>query len=246
MITTIIYGFISGFALLIGAVLGIYLKIPKKTVALIMAFGSGVLISSLSIDLMTEAFETSGVFLYVSLGFSLGAFIFVIGDYLVDNMGATHRKKAGLTENTNTENTSGMAIFLGTLLDGIPESLVMGTAIASGSNASIAFVVAVFLSNFPEGISGTIAMRNSGYSIRKILSLWLSMLILTVLFALIGYVCLGNLSNHFKAIAMAFASGAILAMLSDCMLPEAYKEGGKLTGIFVALGFLTAFIISNI
>jgi len=242
--TVLLYGFLSGVALVVGAIMGIYLQMPKKLVAAIMAFGSGVLISSLSIDLMTDAFETSGNILYISLGFIVGALIFVLGDYVVDSMGADNRKKAALTSDA-AENSSGTAIFLGTLLDGIPESLVMGAALASGSSAGFVFVIAVFLSNLPEGISGTIAMRNSGFSTLKILMLWFGLLLLTMLFTVIGFYFLGNSSVHFNAIAMAFASGAILAMLSDCMLPEAYKEGGIFTGILVAFGFLTAFVLTN-
>jgi ZIP family zinc transporter len=245
MNNAIFYGFLSGFALLLGSFIGLYLKISKKQIALIMAFGCGVLISSLSVDLMTEAFELSKDTIVVGVAFLLGAIIFVCGDYLIDKIGGEKRKSTKELNNIETENTSGNAILLGTLLDGIPESLVMGAALASGGNGGLVFVVAVFLSNFPEGISGTIAMKNSGMNKNKILFTWSLMVFVTIFFTVFGYKFLGTASNNFKAFSMAFASGAILAMLSDSMLPEAFKEGGKLTGIIVAAGFLVAFLLTN-
>jgi ZIP family zinc transporter len=242
----IVYGFLSGFALLLGSVIGLYIKVPKRVVALIMAFGCGVLISSLSVDLMTEAFEMSKQTYIIGLAFILGAVVFVGGDTLIDNIGGEKRKTSHLIVKQESTSNSGNAILLGTLLDGIPESLVMGAALAKGGGAGLVFVAAVFLSNFPEGIAGTIAMKNAGMSSVKILAIWISMLAATMLFTLIGYQYLGNASDHFKAFAMSFASGAILAMLSDSMLPEAFKESGKLTGIVVAMGFLIAFLLTNI
>ena len=246
MENAILYGFLSGFALLLGSIIGLYLPIPKRVVALIMAFGCGVLISSLSVDLMTEAFEMSKQTYLIGFAFLIGAIIYVFGDYLLDRKGNIKRKSTTIIAEPENESTSGNAILLGTLLDGIPESLVMGAALATGGSGGIVFVAAVFLSNFPEGISGTIAMKNSGMSRIKILAIWASMLVATLLFTIIGYQYLGNASNHFKAFAMSFASGAILAMLSDSMLPEAFKDGGKLTGIIVAAGFLIAFLLTNL
>lgn len=244
MSSALLYGFLSGFALFLGSLVGLYLSIPKKWVALIMAFGCGILISSLSIDLMTEAFELNENPYLVGMAFILGAIVFVVGDYLIDKLGGEKRKSAA--ENNHSELTSGNAILLGTLLDGIPESLVMGSSLAVGGGNGIVFVVAVFLSNFPEGISGTIAMKNSGMGKIKILLIWSSMVMATLLFTVIGYQFLGSASSEFKAFAMAFASGAILAMLSDSMLPESFKEGGELTGLAVAIGFLIAFLLTNL
>ena len=247
MYIALLYGFLSGFALFIGSLVGLYLKIPKKWIALIMAFGCGVLISSLSIDLMTEAFELSKKIYLISIAFLLGSVTFIGGDYFIDHIGGEERKSTSHTPSPDAEKpTSGNAILLGTLLDGIPESLVMGSALAAGGSSGIVFVIAVFLSNFPEGISGTIAMKNSGMSKDKILAIWLSMIVATIAFTIIGFLFLGNASQEFKSFAMAFASGAILAMLSDSMLPEAFKEGGNTTGLFVSAGFLVAFILTNL
>jgi ZIP family zinc transporter len=241
----LLYGFLSGVALLIGSFVGLYLKIPQRNIAQIMAFGSGVLISALSIDLMSEAFEITEKTMLVSFSFLAGALVFVGGDMAVDSIGAEFRKSTLIDPNVVSNGNSGMAILLGTLLDGIPESLVMGATLSVGGTGGLVFVAAVFLSNFPEGISGTIAMKNSGMSSIKIIGIWVIMLLVTILCTVVGYQFLGNAPSEFRAASMAFASGAILAMLSDTMLPESFKEGGKLTGIFVVIGFLVAFLVSK-
>ncbi|MCC7245056.1 MAG: hypothetical protein IT269_05230 [Saprospiraceae bacterium] len=250
----ILYGFISGFALLLGSLAGLYLRMPHRVIALIMAFGCGVLTSALSIDLMSDAFEATDKPLIVGVSFLAGALMFVVGDALIDSLGGQERKTVvhkqhrhhDTTEEPTEKSASGNAILLGTLLDGIPESLVMGATLAIGGTGGLVFVAAVFLSNFPEGISGSIAMKNNHMKPLRILAIWGSMVVVTMICTAIGYHFLGDAPAEFKAASMAFASGAILAMLSDTMFPEAFREGGRLTGFVVAAGFLTAFLLTKV
>lgn len=248
----ILLGSISGGALLIGSMIGLYCPLPKRVMAIIMAFGSGVLISALSIDLMSDAFEMSRDALLLSICFLAGAAVFVLGDMWVDKLGGNKRKIAHIPATYDTseeeENTSGIAILLGTILDGIPESLVMGATLAmdTSNTGGLVFVAAVFLSNFPEGISGTLAMKQSQYSNKNILFTWGLMMLITIVFTIIGYTFLGNSPNEIKVGFMTFASGAILAMLCDSLLPEAFKVGGKWTGFAGACGFITAFLLSKL
>jgi ZIP family zinc transporter len=250
MIATILAGLISSGAILLGALLGLYLKIGHKTIAAIMAFGTGVLISALSIDLMNEGFEQSQEPFMMGLSFFAGAFVFVLGDYFIDNNGGKFRKSShGMEQNLkrdNPEESSGGAIFLGTLLDGIPESFVVGASIAAGGASGFVFIVAVFLSNLPEGMSGTVSMKMSGMSTRKVIFLWLATLVVTVLSTIGGYLFLGDASPVVKASMMAFASGAILAMLCDTMIPEAFKFDGRFVALITVAGFLLAFILSKV
>ncbi len=250
MLETIFAGLISGGAILLGALLGLYLKVGHKTIAAIMAFGAGVLISALSIDLMNEGFEQSKEPLVMGLSFLAGALVFVLGDYFVDNKGGKFRKSThGMEQNLksdNPEESSGSAIFLGTLLDGIPESFVVGASVAAGGAGGFVFIAAVFLSNLPEGMSGTVSMKMSGMSTRNILLLWLGTLVVTVLSAIGGYLFLGNASPAVNASIMAFASGAILAMLCDTMIPEAFKFDGRFVALITVTGFLLAFMLSKI
>ncbi|MDR1762034.1 MAG: hypothetical protein LBR55_06250 [Bacteroidales bacterium] len=250
MFETVFAGLISGGAILLGALLGLYLKIGHKMIAVIMAFGAGVLISALSIDLMNEGFEQSQNPFMMGLFFLLGALVFVLGDYFIDNNGGKFRKSThGIEQNLksdNPEESSGGAIFLGTLLDGIPESFVVGASVAAGGASGLVFIIAVFLSNLPEGMAGTISMKMSGMTARNIIFLWLATLMVTVLSAIGGYLFLGNTSLVTNASIMAFASGAILAMLCDTMIPEAFKFGGRFVALITVIGFLMAFMLSKI
>lgn len=249
MFQAALLGFISGSAVLIGALFGLYLKLNNKLIATIMAFGGGVLISALSIDLMSDAFDKSHDQLVIGLSFLAGAIVFVGGDYLIDKKGGHFRKRGhGLTEKTKNddpESNSGTAILLGTLLDGIPESFVVGASVAVGGNAGLVFMTAVFLSNLPEGMSGTLGMKMAGMSTKSILILWVITLIVTILSSMGGYAFLGDSSPSLHAGTMAFASGAILAMLCDTMIPEAFKYGGRTVALVTVTGFLIAFLLSK-
>ena len=250
MLDAALIGLLSGSAVLIGALLGLYLKLGNKLIAIIMAFGAGVLISALSIDLMNDAFDKSQDPLSIGLSFIGGALAFVLGDYFIDKSGGYFRKRShGIIEEQkakNSQDSSGTAILLGTLLDGIPESFVVGASIAIGGSAGMVFVIAVFLSNLPEGMSGSIGMKMAGMSTKSILLLWIVTLLVTVLSSMAGYAFLGNSSPLIHSAIMAFASGAILAMLCDTMIPEAFKFGGRFVALVTVIGFFLAFTLSKV
>ncbi len=214
-----------------------------------MAFGSGVLISALSIDLMEEAHSTGGI-LAVSIGFALGGLFFVAGDFLVDNSGGHFRKSAHGNHHASKKSQaltiSGTALLLGALLDGIPESAAIGMNLLKGANMGVLLLAAVFLSNIPEGISGAVGMKQAGKSKSHILWIWFIVVVASGFASLIGYQFLGGLSEQYKAAAMAFAAGAILAMLTDTMIPEAFENGGRFVALMAVCGFLVAFIISRL
>ncbi|MBK5263078.1 MAG: ZIP family zinc transporter [Peptostreptococcaceae bacterium] len=253
MIIAGIYGLIGGAALFIGALFGIYVKnIPKGLVGVIMAFGSGVLISALTFNLMEKAYQSGGLN-SVSIGFISGALLFVGGDYLIDSCGGYFRKiwhgeryiaKKGTVNNSKQVN-SGFAIFLGAILDGIPESAAIGIGLAAGKGIGLSMLVAVFLSNLPEGISGALGMKKSGKSNIYIMTVWCITIAICSGAAMLGYSILGDASPDIIAITLALAAGAILAMIADTMMPEAFEEGGRFVALVTATGFLLTFIVSH-
>ena len=254
MIIAGIYGLIGGAALFIGALFGIYVKnIPKRVVGVFMAFGSGVLISALTFDLMEKAYQSGG-FDSVSIGFISGALLFVGGDYLIDSCGGHFRKlwhgkrhvaKKGTVNNSKLVN-SGFAIFLGALLDGIPESAAIGIGLAAGQGIGLSMLVAVFLSGLPEGISGALGMKKSGKSNIYIMTVWGITIAVCGGAAMLGYTLLGHASPDIIATTLALAAGAILAMIADTMMPEAFEESGRFVALVTVIGFLIAFIVSHI
>ena len=138
---------------------------------------------------------------------------------------------------------SGLPILLGAVLDGIPESLVLGITLATGDAVSTAFVVAVFVSNLPESLASTRGLLTMGYAPRTVLRLWLSVAVMSSVFAAAGAI-LDGLDQTVVAVVQSFAAGALLALIADSLLPEAYRDSGLRTGLFVVLGFSLAFALT--
>jgi ZIP family zinc transporter len=237
----LLWGLVASSSLLIGGALALKLPIGTRVLGLIMAFGAGVLISAVAFELVEEAFNTSSGEGDIALGLFLGAGVFFGGDTLIDRLGGSERKRSS---RSSEDAGSPLAIVLGIVLDGIPESLVLGLTIVSGGSVSAAFLVAVFLSNLPEAIAATAGLKQSGWSPSRILGLWALVMAVSGLAAVVGYVALDSAAPDTIALVLAFAGGAILTMLADTMMPEAFQYGGPLVGIFTTFGFALAFTIS--
>ncbi len=234
------WGFVSAGSLLIGAALALRIKFSGRVIGYVMAFGVGALISSVSFELVAEAFETANGLPVVGLGVAAGALVYFFGDVMIEKLGGRNHK-----DPTTDESGSGLAILLGTILDGIPESVVIGLSLAGGQMVSAAMVVAVFLSNIPEAISASASLKKSGWKSRTIMGLWAVIVVVSALSSWAGFALLGNTSVLVQAFILAFAGGAILTMLADSMMPEAYRESGKVTGLIVVLGFCIAFAVAT-
>ncbi|WP_210491870.1 hypothetical protein [Patulibacter sp. SYSU D01012] len=241
MLEAAFWGFVGGFALLVGAVLGLRLGARQRLIGLVMAFGSGVLISALAFELTAEAFDQGGTDA-VAIGLAAGALAFFAGDWVVDRRGGEHRKRSGGEQSGG----SGAAIVVGAMLDGVPESMAIGISLLGGQGVSAAVVAAVFLSNVPESMSAAAGLRTAGRSVRWIMGLWLGVALLSALAAALGYGLLGGASADAKAFIQAFAAGAILTMLADTMMPEAFEHGGRTVGLLTVIGFAGAFLLSTI
>lgn len=232
-------GILAGGALLLGALIAWFFDVNIKVVASIMAFGAGVLIATLSFDLVTEAIELSGIWPTIS-GFAVGALAYVGINYLLDKYNVRNKRRKH--ENAGT----GSGIAVGTLLDGVPESLVLGLSMVAGQGVSIPVLVAVLISNIPEGLSSTAHFKNSGRSGRFIFWLWGSVTLIFGISSLVGYTILADASPDITGFVIALAAGAILAMVSDTMIPEAYKTEHNLTGLLATLGFLCSLTLSEL
>jgi ZIP family zinc transporter len=227
---------LASSSLIIGGLIGLWFRVEGRLLGIIMGFGAGVLISAVAYELVEEAYLTSPGNGAVFLGLAGGALAFYAGDAVIDNLGGENRKRA-----KGAVGGSALAIVLGIILDGIPESIVLGLTVLQGSGVSIAFLCAVFLSNLPEAVAATSGLKAGGWQPRSVMTLWVAVTLVAGLAALLGYVVLDGAAPRTIAIVNAFAGGAILTMLADTMMPEAFEQGGKTVGLVTTLGFAVAF-----
>lgn len=238
------WGLVAGSALVLGAAVAYLAAVPPRIVAAVMAFGSGVLISALSFDLMQEAFESGG-FAATAVGFLAGAAVYTAANIYISRRGGHDRKRSGNQQQQASEG-SGVAIAVGALLDGIPESIVIGVSLLAGQGVSLVAVAAVFLSNVPEGLSSAAGMRKAGRRAGYIFGVWGGIALASALAALIGYVAFAGVAPAYVAAVNAVAAGAILAMIADTMIPEAFETAHEYAGLITVAGFLAAFALSKL
>lgn len=239
------WGLTAGSALVAGAFIAWFVPIPRRLIAAIMAFGAGVLIASVAFELIDEAVTQGGLWPVVA-GLVGGAVLFSLANIALDRFGATHRKRSGEEQPAEHEDPgSGAAIALGALLDGIPESVVIGISLLAGGQVSAVTVAAIFISNIPEGLSSAAGMRRAGRSARYVFGVWGGIALLSGVAALTGFSLFEAASDGFVASTNAFAAGAILAMIVDTMIPESCETTPKGAGLFATFGFIAGLALSR-
>jgi ZIP family zinc transporter len=230
MIEATAWGAIAASSLLLGAVIALVREVQERVLGLVLAFGAGVLMSAVAFELVEDAFGLGSPL--VALGFAAGALTFFIGSEILS-------RQAG----ARGERSEGMAIVLGAVLDGIPESLVLGLSLLKGG-ISVPMLVAVLISNIPEGIGASADLRADGRSAPSILRLWTTVVVASGMAAGLGFVAFENAPPEWVGAVQTFAAGAIIAMLAESMIPEAYEKGGRAVGLATAFGFALSALLS--
>jgi ZIP family zinc transporter len=238
-----LWGLLAALSLVVGAAAAYGLRLNVRVTAGIMSFGCGVLISAVAYDLIFEGFRAGGIWPVIG-GAVMGSLAYAVANWLVSRQGARHRKRSG-DQQTRAEAGGGMSIAIGSLLDGIPESVVLGVSLLGGGGVSVPMFAAIFLSNFPEGLSSATGMKRAGRSKAYVFGLWTSIAIVSGLASLAGAAFLGNAPPGLTAVVQAVAAGALLTMVSDTMIPEAVEGEHGSAGFLVVVGLLIAFALSR-
>jgi ZIP family zinc transporter len=233
MINAFLFGLLATSSLVIGGIIASRISLKSKTIGIIMAFGAGTLISAVSYELIFEAVKMGKGTGFPAFGLFAGALTFFFSDMLIEKMGAKNHMEIKASGKSSLV----VPMVLAIILDGIPESIVIGLGIFEGGAVSIAMLVAVFISNMPEAIAGTTGMKTNGWSKGKILMLWGIIALICALASVAGFALFSGVSEEWLSFIQAFAGGAILIVLANSMMPESFEHGKKLAGIFTVLGF---------
>ncbi|HSU03272.1 MAG TPA: hypothetical protein VLK03_12035 [Nocardioides sp.] len=258
MVTSLVFGVIASSALVLGAIAGGRLEIPKKVLAAMLAFAAGALICALAFELFEDSYEKGGIW-RAALGLVAGAVVFTVisqrldklaeGDVAEDDgsekldMDAASAEKA--PSQASTSGAAGLALLAAVTLDGVPENVALGVSLGEGG-AGLALLVAIFVSNFPEALVGSASMRAQGRSQRFILGTWTVCAVLLTAAVVVGAGPLSNASDATLSLPLAFAAGAVIASLADTLMPEAYDQGGPTVALSTAAGFVLSFVLATL
>jgi ZIP family zinc transporter len=247
MIDAALLGLIAASSLLLGAGLAIVAPISSRIVGLVMAFGAGVLMSAVAYELVADALSDEPWLPLLVVAFAAGAVVFYLGSLLLDRITASGGDRRTLRRRGSEPSAAeaqGAAIVLGAVLDGIPESVVLGISLIGGGEFSLPMLLAVFISNVPEGLAASTDLSRGGMARGRILGLWGAVAIASAVAAAAGYGLLSQAPAHWVEAVQMFAAGAIIAMLAESMVPEAYERARRAVGLATAFGFAAAAILS--
>jgi zinc transporter, ZIP family len=240
------WGLLSASGLLIGAAGGFYAPLRHGTIARAMTFASGVLLAVVAVDLVVSARSATGL-RWTVLGLLCGAAIFSLVNWLLSRQGAQHRKRCGecVAQPEEAEQPgSGLAIAAGTFLDGMPEGVVLGLSVLHRGAPGLGTVAAFFLANIPEALSSSAGMRRAGRSARYVFGLWLGITLTIALAAALAGLLLRSTGPVVRATVESFAAGAILALVSETMIPEAFHGSPQFNGLLLVIGFVALMVVA--
>ena len=229
-----LWGWLAASSLLLGAAIGMLCRLSRKAVASVMAYGSGVLIAAICFEQLPDALRLGG-HLPSLAGMLCGGLVFVMASRWLESL-----------QSGSEGALVGLLIAAGAFLDGIPESLGLGLGLLDGGQVSLVMLVAIFLSNLPEGLASAASLRAEGRSRVWIIGLWGAIVMLSGLAAMAGPGLFVGLPDSWLAFVLGFSSGAVLCMLVDSMIPEAFAETHALTGLITLAGFMTALALDKV
>ncbi len=253
-----LFGAIATSALVLGALVGVRVRLPKQVLAAMLSFAAGALITALTFEMFEDSYEQGGIW-RAALSLAVGALVFTVISQRLDKMAEGHRKDDHGSEKLDTDaaavdapasaasvsGAAGVALLAAATLDGIPENLVLGVSL-SEATGSLALLVAIFVANFPEALVGSASMRAQGRSPAFILGTWTICAVLLVFAVVLGAGPLASATPETLSLPLAFAAGAVLAALADTIMPEAYEQGGPTVALSTAAGFVLSFVLSTL
>ena len=258
MLEALVFGIIASSALVIGSAIGVTARLPERVLALLLAFASGALMTALAFELFEDAHEKSGAWV-AGIAFVAGASVFVAVSSWLDRRvtrttGAdtvSAREVAALDPSERGRGSSGakegagFALLAAVTLDGVPENAALGVTLSDG-DASLALLLAIFASNFPESLVGAAAMHRAGRTRRFAVGTWFLAAVLLAAAVVAGEALIPPAEPDAVSIPLAFAAGAVIASLADTLMPEAFEGGGPTVAFATVAGFLVSYVLATL
>lgn len=221
-------GLIAQSSLLLAGLAVCWITVPTKVVGVLAGFGAGAMIAAIAFDLVVQAEALPRV--EFAIWMLVGVALFIVGDWLVE-------------QRFGSEGAGGaMGIVVGSVVDGVPESVIFGIQIGAGLAVSPSFLAAVIVSNIPQAIAPSADLRASGWGVRQLGMLWAGVVLACGVAAALGFIATNVAPDVMGDRAAALAAGGLLAMLTNSLMPFAFERGGMLAGIATAVGFCLAVI----
>ena len=217
-------GALAQSSLLLAGLFACWITVPTRLVGILAGFGAGAMISAISFDLVPESQVHIALWQTV-LWMLIGVGVFLLGDWLVE-------RRFG------AEGAGGaMGIVIGSVVDGVPESVIFGIQLGTGATISVSFLAAVLVSNIPQAIAPSADLAARGWGVRRLGTLWVWVVLACGVAAALGFLLTDVSSHAFGDRAAAMAAGGLLAMLTNSLIPFAYERGGQLAGVATVIGF---------
>ena len=223
LLNAVLLGVVAQSALVISGLLVYRIKFSDRFIGVLAGFGVGALIEAIAFDLVAEAKDLSS--LQFAVWMLLGAAVFLLGDAFVE-------KRFG-----GEGGGSAMGIVVGSIVDGVPESAIFGIQVATAFPISAGFLMAVFVSNFPQALAPSADLAKGGWKMGKLVGMWALVLVACGVASGLGYVLAGSFSGVNGDRMAALAAGGLLSMIADSMMPFAVEKGGNLVAVAVVVGF---------
>jgi zinc transporter, ZIP family len=225
-------GLLGASSLLFAGLLACWVNVPARLVGIMAGFGAGALIAAISFDLVVEAEDVLELWQF-AVWMLVGVAIFLVADRMVESRFG----QAGVG--------GAMGIVVGSVVDGVPESVIFGIQVGTGFPISLSFLAAVFISNIPQSIAPSADLSAAGWSARRVGTLWFWIVLACGIAAALGFLATDLSSEATGGRMAALAAGGLLAMLTNSLMPFAYERGGALAGAATAVGFCASLLGSS-
>lgn len=230
---------VAAFGLVIGYLIANHYHPNERRVGRAMGLGAGVLMAVVAYALILETTESTQRPVIVGAGMAAGALVFYYGSRWLD-------QRSPSKDSSDEESSGGLPLALGAVLDGVPESMVIGISASLIGEVGYALVVAAFIANIAESLAATPELESSGMSRKSVLGVWMAILTASVATAVFGYSVMANIATNAGALFNGFAAGAVLMVLSTSLIPDGYEKAGRIAGLMVVFGFAIGFILEHL